>query len=349
MSRTSIIVLLAVLPFAATAFPQAAAPEVAQLVGSADEVLSGRIEAISAGQEGGVPRIHVSVAVEQTFKGHVFDAGKIVFSQAGPVDGSNPLVVGQFGMFFLRRSSGSSYVAADPFFPMTVAIPGVVEGAGAVPPLAAVTQKLVQVLAADPAQLLESAKASPAAIVGTDHDKVQAIYSRAFAALHSVPAAVAVPPLMSLSTSTSAPTRLWAVNALLDHGEESRLEAIKDDLMTPAPDTLGLVKGVSFTIESKVHSPESVDTLSALMASPVVEVRRGAASALRHIDAPSTLKPLSAALRDDDQMVRYYAVTGLARASHQFDRMPSIPAFKLHENEHLAYWNNWSQKQLAPR
>jgi HEAT repeat protein len=74
----------------------------------------------------------------------------------------------------------------------------------------------------------------------------------------------------------------------------------------------------------------------------VVEVRRGAACALRSAATKDVIAPLSGMLQDQDQMVRYYAATGLAAATRQPDRLVSVDGYRQNESEHLAYWHKWA-------
>ncbi len=67
-------------------------------------------------------------------------------------------------------------------------------------------------------------------------------------------------------------------------------------------------------------------------------MRRAAAHALREIRTDAAKGPLSAALNDSDQMVRYDAVLGLSEINGDFSHAPSVDLFKREERKYLSYW-----------
>ena len=95
-----------------------------------------------------------------------------------------------------------------------------------------------------------------------------------------------------------------------------------------------------------IREPSAVPTLSDLVGAANVNIRRGAAAALRNTQDRAAIKPLARALNDTDPEVQYQAVIGLAEitgapsewspASETFEKAPQL---------YLDYWREWAKSR----
>lgn len=99
------------------------------------------------------------------------------------------------------------------------------------------------------------------------------------------------------------------------------------------------------------NTPKLVPTLTTLLRSQLVDIRRGAAVGLGSIaesfpkgQVPvSITSPLVKALQDSDYMVRYHAVIALHSASEKCDS-PAFSFYEGAEEKYLSCWRKWAVK-----
>jgi hypothetical protein len=258
-----------------------------------------------------------------------------------------PIADQQYGVFFLNALSNGHYQLTDPAHPFFLAAPSrhpsTTASGTAVDQVSA---ELVHVLATPPGDLLDLKAGVGSPIVSaSESGKAQAIYATAASQLQSIPAASKAEQLWALINSHGAPReRMWAALSLLQTGDVGALDSVKSDLLNPDADSLGIARALGQQIGASVNAPGAIPALQTLLGSSVVEVRRGAANALRNTGSQAAIAPLSGMLQDQDQMVRYYAATGLAAATHQPDRFATVDSYRKNESEHLAYWHKWSEE-----
>ena len=178
-------------------------------------------------------------------------------------------------------------------------------------------------------------------------------------------------------------TRLYAAASLIGHDDLLALSALEDSLMGRTPDTGTILpttshtpsEGTATTITgfghigkmgfgnavSGVKDPATAPILVHLMTSPLVETRRGAASALRHImtlkergwdrwvptwpdsvDVAPITNAMIAGLDDPDEMVRYFSVCTLMEINLN-PHYPAVFLFKDHEAEYVDGWKAWAK------
>ena len=342
----------------ATAEPVPTRPNTPQLVQDADLIIRGRAITIGPGKGAAdfsrissivgptsIPDAEaVTIAVDQTLEGTLpANAHSVTFTYHHNIGAGNPVASGEYGIYFLRRDPTDGWVTADPWFPGIDTLPGPASVSDA-DPLTLIARQLIRTLAASPQQLLDPRQGIHAPMVASSgQTKAAILYGEASSQLDQIPIAIVEAPLHDLIAGPDFPGRLWAIQALLAHGDQSVLKLVKPIMLNPDNDNLDIVKSLAFTINYKPGLPADIPTLAQLLHSPVVEVRRGAAANLRYSRTPAALKPLSSALDDNDQMTRYYAVTGLALNSGQLNHLVSVDYFQKNESEQLSYWKTWSQ------
>jgi len=165
-------------------------------------------------------------------------------------------------------------------------------------------------------------------------DQLQAV-----AALSSVDSPAANEALHQAVASKDVNVKLEAEVGLLKHNDLSVLDQVERTLMKSRPDISdnGVLR-LSSGIRDGVRDPKAVPILGRLLSSSNPRVRLAAAHALRETRSDAGIRPLSAALNDSDQMVRYDAVLGLSEITGDLTHAPSVDLFKRDENKYLTYW-----------
>ncbi|MGH9823877.1 MAG: HEAT repeat domain-containing protein, partial [Blastocatellia bacterium] len=72
-------------------------------------------------------------------------------------------------------------------------------------------------------------------------------------------------------------------------------------------------------------------------------VRCWSAAAIAHIGTQAAIDPLTRALYDSDQDVRYYAVSGLSRITGEYSWGPGPDYYKPREDHYLNHWKEWAK------
>jgi len=222
-----------------------------------------------------------------------------------------------YAMFFLSEESPHEYVLADAGFPSVVATKG------APPSQGHALERVVNELA----YVLVSPDSPPS-------DQLEAV-----TAVGSVDSPAANAALHRALESKDLIVKGQAEAALLRHNDISVLKAVENILLRPPADFPdALVGRLASAIQFGVRDPKAVPALTHLLSVPDPRVRRAAAHALRETHAVAAIGPLSTALNDSDQMVRYDAVVGLAEITGDLTHAPSVDTFKRDENKYLTYW-----------
>lgn len=95
-----------------------------------------------------------------------------------------------------------------------------------------------------------------------------------------------------------------------------------------------------------ISDPKAISLLAKLLHCRLVEVRRGAAAALRNTGNAAAIGPLCEALQDGDREVQYQAVIGLAEITGTVgDWAPSTDTFRNDPRLFLDHWREWARSQ----
>jgi HEAT repeat protein len=163
--------------------------------------------------------------------------------------------------------------------------------------------------------------------------------------LRTVKTTPATAALQRAAHDPDMPLQLRAAVALLERDDISTLNTVVSVLLHPSPRIeRGLVARLAFAIQDGVQNPQAIPALARLLQARDAQMRRSAATALRHTGATAAIEPLWAALRDSDSEVRYQAVLGLATITGQQEWGPSRDLFERQEPQYLTYWREWIQK-----
>ncbi len=312
----------------------------AALVQQADTIVVARVTADRMPAAGGTSRT-IELTVERVVKTGALSFMPALRMQlpASATVGSD-LQVGSRGLFFANCSANWDCAAVDASHPSLVALDhagqAYAEGSSTMDKVIA---ELVGVLLADDSAL----SAAPAG--GVNAAAAFDLRSRAVEALAGMPKASAIAPLLAASRSESIATRMAATAALVRLGEFSSLSLVEPQMLSSLAEWNAARRSVAHGMLA-IQSPPSklIPTMTQWLRAEDVEVRRAAAYALSDIRSRATIAPLmSMALSDADQMVRYYAVSGLATVTGR-GQVPSLDAYRVAENRYLEDWKNWGKK-----
>ena len=141
----------------------------------------------------------------------------------------------------------------------------------------------------------------------------------------------------------SSEIRLGGAGALLERNDTSGLDLVVKALSHRTFDSSApLYHNLIFAISEGVKDAHAIPYLKELLASPAPEVRRAAASALMHTQAPEAIEPLLVTLEDPDFETRYYSAVGLAEITGQLDWRPSDTQFRTSQAKYLKHWREWA-------
>jgi hypothetical protein len=294
-----------------------------RLVNQSDVIVVGKVLEVSNERPSQVEIFHpyeVTLRVDRVVKGSLPPSVITVefFRSPGAIAKGKSIASSLYAMFFLKEESAKPYALADSTLEALVAVEGAPAVSGD-----ALTQ-VVDVLA----HVLRSSDSSAA-------DQLQAVD-----ALASVDSQLANEALHLAVGSANEDLKLHAEVALLRHNDVSVLKLVEGTLMNPTNNAsaAATVGRLSFAIQLGVRDPSGIPILTHLLGAPDPQVRRAAAHALRETRALASVGPLSTALNDTDQMVRYDAVLGLSEITGDRSHAPSVDAFKRDEAKYLKYW-----------
>ncbi len=250
-----------------------------------------------------------TLSVDQVLKGETL-GGRITIRFESPNFPYGYVSEGDFMVLFLREANGG-YRFVSPQHPGIPAVSGA-QGRGEDP-----VDRVLSLLAdglrmdASPQLKIEALEA----IVGIDDP-------------------IAVEALNAVLGDPDPQVRLRAVRHLLSVGEVNVLPAAEAALADRTLDPL-LLAYVLVGIEDGMAREAALPVLERLMLFPEAETRRAAARAMRRIESPLIIEPLSLALADSDFYVRLAAVQGLARALGAQTLFASIDGFRNDEQRYI--------------
>jgi hypothetical protein len=304
------------------------------LADDADLVLVGRVIDHEESQrttlgplEGNLPAqvMRIRVGVEKVFKGQTnvsVISFKLVVDSAGI--GYRDAPRGQFGVFFLRRAQ-EGYEVLDPYHPFVPAAPGAPQQGG---------------------NCLDKVVAELAHVFDLHDTSVQSRWVRweAVKALESVPTPQATAALKAATHDPEPLVRIWAISALLNRGDTSMLEEVeKLGPIPPDPHVINLT-GQLTSAMARIADKRAIPSLARLLQSRDVNIRRGAAMALRNTRDSAAIKPLTEALFDSDREVQYQAVIGLAEITGApSEWSPASGTFDKDPKKYLDHWRDWAK------
>jgi len=142
--------------------------------------------------------------------------------------------------------------------------------------------------------------------------------------------------------------QLLAAAYLLRRNDIAALPLAAEVLLSPQQSVpyyvrQNLLSGISIGLVN----PDAVTFLSRLATLPGLDARRAATLALGHTDSQMALRPLAAALGDEDLLVRYNAVVGLSTITGQWQWRPNLDEFTENETKYMRHWREWSAQQRA--
>jgi HEAT repeats len=260
----------------------------------------------------------------------------------------------QYGIFFLQRQPGGSYAVTDPLHPVLVASPvRVPSQQKSTDVLGNLVGELIGVLRASAATLTDPVNGVQNLVTAAPADQAQQVYYEAASALQTLPYAAAGPALGAIAASNQVPASLWALYSLfsmVDSDDETAkagyLASVQPILINPQPALAFSVSMLANAIEGHLKSPKAVPTLTSLLGSTQVAVRRAAAAVLGDIASPDVVEPLAkVALNDSDEQVRLYAVRGLASATSAA-KAPTTATFRQQPDEILQFWRTWARSNV---
>ncbi len=104
------------------------------------------------------------------------------------------------------------------------------------------------------------------------------------------------------------------------------------------------MRNLSAALEG-IKEPQAVSALNRLLRSSNVNVRLGAARALRRLHVSDAIDGLVLALEDSNREIRYEGVIGLAEQTGQLDWAPAIDTFWNDEQYYLQHWKAWAKSR----
>ncbi|HEV2134771.1 MAG TPA: HEAT repeat domain-containing protein [Terracidiphilus sp.] len=260
--------------------------------------------------------------VLRTLKGPIFD--KLTVSYSFPIDfvGFSSLARGT-RLVFLHRNK-DRYDLSDPYysnFPATREPP---EEQSGLDVSGLVWSNLLAVLASPTASVSEKRK-----ILRVDY------------ALHSNEMTIAA-LRKAVDATADRELRERLRGELVRVGDMNELAEVVD-LLSRGLATENGRGWLLYVIGNCVKDPRAVQELQPLLSSPDDHVREAAVEALWHIGSEAAVPPLARMLWDSDQMVRFYAVRGLADIANEYGwGGPSKGEFREHEQKYLDHWREWT-------
>ncbi|MCI0387658.1 MAG: HEAT repeat domain-containing protein [Acidobacteria bacterium] len=310
-----------------------------QLTSKANLIVVGEVTSISeenrgfyeiSGTRTWARRMSATLGVERTLKGE--PKAEVIFKYLSPDNEFSyaEITNDQFGIFFLRSNS-EELSPASPYYPFILASRDKCSTEG--DDLARVVAELGCVIQSSNASLRER------------HDAIQALASA------RTPESTAV--LQKAASEQVSPFNYIAASLLLERNDISALPIVEETWKRSAAyavndEGMSLTGHLGHTLEG-IKNPSAIPSLTRLLGSEDVHVRRGVVQALRNIKTKTAIEPLATALDDSDWEVRHVAVMGLAAiAGPDKDGnswYPAYDTFKQNEQLYLDHWREWSEQR----
>ncbi len=229
----------------------------------------------------------------------------------------------RLAMYFLRKNEDGSYAVLNPNYPFL----GV--ASDSILPEADALDRVVAVIGSP----LKEPKSSLA-------ERRLAVHLLRSGETESATA------ILRLAAKDSDPVvRLQALSALTARNDISMLKTVEDTLLHPKPGIEDyLLRNLSAALEG-IKEPQAVSALNRLLRSSNVNVRLGAARALRRLHVSDAIDGLVLALEDSNREIRYEGVIGLAEQTGQLDWAPAIDTFWNDEQYYLQHWKAWAKSR----
>ena len=270
--------------------------------------------------------IRARLEVERILKGsESTESLTFSFSLPDAPEGYGGIGEGQFGVFFLHNGS-RGWEILDPYHPFVVAAPGA----------HLVSGKLSDQVVAEVAQVFNSPSA-------TADSRLRAVL-----VLNTVSTEGAITGLKRASRDPDVGTQCYALGALLRRNDISVLDTAAQLMLSKDPEISGDCKAtIASGLRFGFKDPSAVPTLARLLQLDNVEVRRGAAAALRNSGSAAAIEPLAKwGLQDSDEAVQYEAIIGLAElTAENGEWAPAFGPFHNDPQRYLNHWREWAQGQ----
>jgi hypothetical protein len=267
------------------------------------------------------------VAVEKVIKGSLKSPSVTFrFSLPYAAIGYRGVSEGLFGAFFLAWD-GKAYNVLNPYFPYLPAAPGgpLLEG-----------------------NCIDKITSQLARVFISGDTSVQSRWTRweAVRVLETVPTPEASRALRVAAQDKDPLVSVWAISALLSRDDISMLKCVeKLGTMPRDPNVENLTAQLGTAI-SRLRDKRAIPQLAHLVASSDVNVRRGAAAALRNTQDGAAIRSLAHALYDSDPEVQYQAVMGLAEITGTVGEWaPASDTFLKDRQRYLDHWREWARKR----
>ena len=304
------------------------------LVAAADEILVGSASQVRKLEDSTltvngmvipVKILEAELAVELIIKGRPENKIRVTFIMPETFIGYHGIPVASHRIFLLKRRD-SKLEPVSPYYPSLPAADTVEPG---VEHMNAFEQVVMHVAAVFYA---------PA---GDLSDREEALWL-----LHFVDSPIRLTAFQTASSQDpDLSIRLNAMAELLAAGDSSVLPAVKQVLLNPNPQGIPswrldeAQQNLSSAL-ARVKDPQVIPTLTEILKSPDVRVRRAAVSALRNTQSDKALDALLNALHDRDFEVRYWAVVGLAEIMGENEWRPLQEAFRSDEPRYIQHWES---------
>lgn len=262
------------------------------------------------------------VGVERVLKGEKLSNVTFGFVLPARGLGYSGAPLGRFGVFFLRKAP-ERYEVLDPYHSYVVAAPGAAVREGS---------------------CLDQLTQAVAHVFSSADKPVQDRWSRwhAVRALETVKTPLATAALRTAAQDNDPLPRIWALGALLRRNDIAMLDTLEQAAASSTvPGVENLTAHLGSAIE-RIRDKQAIPQLARLVQAADVNLRRGAAGALRGIGGRASIEPLVRALEDPDDSVVLQAVYGLAEINGNLDWGPS-ENFAREREKYVQYWRNWAK------
>lgn len=151
----------------------------------------------------------------------------------------------------------------------------------------------------------------------------------------------------ALSVSADQEFSQRLMGELIRLGDLTQLAEAVNLLATDSANQNGRVS-LLYAIRDGIKDARAIPELEPLLSSPDDALREAAAQALWHIASTDAIPALAQKLEDSDEMVRFYAVRGLADIANEDGwGGPTEGEFRDHEQKYLAHWRQWARKRAS--
>lgn len=269
-------------------------------------------------------RMAAQLLIDQIIKGPQLTSVQFQFALAdAPGAALGAVDAGSYRMFFLKRQS-DRFELADPYYPSLVASPG--HQSTSATAYEKVLEAVAFVVGAGPASARQKREAIDA-LWGIRHP-------------------TSISALRAALNDGDSNIRLSAAAALLKINDVSALPTAETALTQGDPNaSFETLQNLRVAIAEGGRNAQAVESLARLVSKGDVETRRAAASALRSMRSPGAANVLADALSDNDEIVRYMAVSALAEVNREPEWGPSLPAFQAGQQRYLNYWMERTRKR----